>query len=204
MAAPLRKDLTIRPAVLSDAPAISSLKIQTFRETFVDPPEKGGFGVPYPAKDLEEFEKDCYDVAVIEQELKGGKDGKTKLWVVLGDDEKELVGYLKIATVKLPHPDVSEGSDEGEICQLYLKRGYQDRGLGSKLMQIAISSIEATYGAEKQIWVGVWSENYKAQRFYNRYGFTKAGEYRFVVGSSGWSDHEFIFRRPAGWKKETV
>ena len=47
----------------------------------------------------------------------------------------------------------------------------------------------------RTLWVGVWSENLGAQRFYARYGFALAGEYAFPVGRV--RDREFIFRRPA-------
>jgi diamine N-acetyltransferase len=47
----------------------------------------------------------------------------------------------------------------------------------------------------RDIWIGVWSENYRAQRFYERHGFLKVGEYGFPVG--GTLDHEFILRRRA-------
>jgi len=43
------------------------------------------------------------------------------------------------------------------------------------------------------IWLGVWSGNSKALKFYSSYQFEKAGEYKFPVGS--WSDDEFILRR---------
>ena len=34
----------------------------------------------------------------------------------------------------------------------------------------------------RTLWIGVWSENLGAQRFYARYGFEKVGEYEFSVG----------------------
>jgi len=40
----------------------------------------------------------------------------------------------------------------------------------------------------------VWSENFGAQRFYARYGFSKVGTYEFPVGQV--RDLEFILRRP--------
>jgi diamine N-acetyltransferase len=43
------------------------------------------------------------------------------------------------------------------------------------------------------LYVGVWSKNLGAQRFYRRYGFNKVGEYGFPVGKT--VDHEFILRR---------
>ena len=43
------------------------------------------------------------------------------------------------------------------------------------------------------LWIGVWSGNAKAQKLYGAYGFEKAGEYKYPVGS--WYDDEFILRR---------
>jgi ribosomal protein S18 acetylase RimI-like enzyme len=43
------------------------------------------------------------------------------------------------------------------------------------------------------LWIGVWSENLGAQRFYARRGFQKVGEYGFHVGRT--IDREFILRR---------
>ncbi len=45
----------------------------------------------------------------------------------------------------------------------------------------------------RDVWIGVWSENHGALRFYGRHGFEKAGEYGFRVGTT--VDREFILRR---------
>jgi ribosomal protein S18 acetylase RimI-like enzyme len=47
----------------------------------------------------------------------------------------------------------------------------------------------------RDLWIGVWSENVGAQRFYGRHGFVRVGDYGFQVGSV--TDHEFILRRAA-------
>ena len=47
----------------------------------------------------------------------------------------------------------------------------------------------------RTLWVGVWSENFGAQRFYARHGFERVGTYAFPVGRV--RDLEFILRRPA-------
>jgi ribosomal protein S18 acetylase RimI-like enzyme len=39
----------------------------------------------------------------------------------------------------------------------------------------------------------VWSENTRALRFYAEYGFTKLGQYQFMVGDH--ADQEWIMRR---------
>ncbi len=62
---------------------------------------------------------------------------------------------------------------------------------GAKLMQTAMDWL--LRDGPRTLWVGVWSENFGAQRFYARYGFERVGEYLFPVGQT--NDHEFIFRR---------
>ena len=45
----------------------------------------------------------------------------------------------------------------------------------------------------RTVWIGVWSANHGARRFYERRGFHKVGAYGFAVGNT--IDHEFILRR---------
>ena len=63
--------------------------------------------------------------------------------------------------------------------------------LGTQLMQAGLDWL-ASQG-RSPLYIGVWSENYGAQRFYGRYGFSKVGEYGFPVGST--DDQEFILNR---------
>ena len=89
----------------------------------------------------------------------------------------------------LPHAAVAP--DDGELKRLYLSPTAQGRGLGGRLFAAA----EAWLLREgpRTLWIGVWSENLGAQRFYRRRGFVKVGEYGFAVGET--VDREFIFRR---------
>lgn len=52
----------------------------------------------------------------------------------------------------------------------------------------ALQWLEAQGGTP--LYVGVWSQNLGAQRFYRRYGFHQVGEYGFRVGET--VDREFI------------
>ena len=45
----------------------------------------------------------------------------------------------------------------------------------------------------RRIWIGVYSENHGAQRFYQRRGWRKVGEYHFPVGTV--RDLEWILRK---------
>ena len=44
-----------------------------------------------------------------------------------------------------------------------------------------------------ELYLGVYAENHAAQRFYQRHGFQKVGDYLFPVGRH--RDLEFIYKR---------
>jgi GNAT superfamily N-acetyltransferase len=100
-----------------------------------------------------------------------------------------VVGYALAGPCDLPHPEVAPG--DGELKRLYLLRAAQNHGLGGRLFEAALGWLLAE--GPRTVWIGVWSENYGAQRFYARRRFERIGEYGFPVGDS--LDKEFILRR---------
>ena len=69
--------------------------------------------------------------------------------------------------------------------------GRHNLRLGSHLMDVGLEWLEAQ--GRSPLYVGVWSQNLGAQRFYRRYAVEKVGEYGFPVGRT--VDLEFILRR---------
>lgn len=63
--------------------------------------------------------------------------------------------------------------------------------VGTRLMDTGLEWL-ASQG-RSPLYIGVWSENYGAQRFYARNGFSQVGEGGFPVGST--ADREFILKR---------
>ena len=105
--------------------------------------------------------------------------------------ERSPIGYVTACPAHLPHPDVAPG--DGEIQRLYILRGYQGGGRGTLLLRTGLEWLERE--GPRTLWIGVWSENYGAQRFYARHGFEIVGEYSFMVGDH--ADREFITCRPS-------
>ncbi|MET0364441.1 MAG: GNAT family N-acetyltransferase [Sphingobium sp.] len=170
----------IRLATPEDAAMLAVLKRTTFRETFVE-----GFAIPYPPADMARFEEATYGLAQVAAEL---ADPAHATWVVEGEGGT-LVAYAHAGPCKLPHDDVREG--ELELYQLYMQRDLKGAGLGRALMERALGWMEGR--APGRHWLGVWSGNDRAQRFYARFGFEQVGTYDFAVGDH--RDHEFIWRR---------
>ena len=165
----------IRRAGSADAGTIARLGARTFIDTF---------GHLYGAEDLAAFLADAHGVDRAREDL---ADPLKALWLVEADGE--AVGYALAGPCDLPHSEVTPAS--GELKRIYFLQGWQGTGLGGRLFAATMDWLQAE--GRRDVWIGVWSENFGAQRFYARHGFEKVGEYGFLVGAT--VDHEFILRR---------
>jgi ribosomal protein S18 acetylase RimI-like enzyme len=168
-------DVTLRRAGPADAEALSRNSRITFSQTF---------GHLYPPEDLSAFLDSHHSVDAARRDL---LDPASAVW--LAEADGAVVGHALAGPCKLPHPDVFP--DCGELKRLYLERAWQGGGAGGRLMDMALAWLEKD--GPRRLWIGVWSENFRAQALYQRFGFEKVGEYEFAVGKA--RDHEFILRR---------
>ncbi|MCR5874896.1 GNAT family N-acetyltransferase [Phenylobacterium sp. J426] len=170
-------DALIRRAGPEDAETLSALGAQTFSETF---------GHLYPPSDLATFLREAYGLPRTRADL---ADPAKAAWLV--EVGGRPVGYAQAGPCALPHDEVTDGC--GELKRIYFLKGWQGGGLGKRLFSETMAWLLAD--GPRNVWIGVWSENYGAQRFYARQGFQKVGEYGFHVGRT--VDAEFILRRNA-------
>lgn len=168
-------ETTIRRAGVSDAKALATLSRATFSNAFAH---------LYAPADLKLFLKTSYSLARTRRNL---ADPAIGIWLLEADGQ--AVGYVQVGRCALPHPDVTPAC--GEIKRIYLLPQWQSGGGGARLLETALAWLERD--GPRPVWLGVYFENVKAQRFYGRYGFEKVGEYGFVVGAT--VDREFILRR---------
>jgi GNAT superfamily N-acetyltransferase len=167
--------LTIRRATPEDAGTLSRLSARTFTATF---------GHLYPPEDLAAFIAEAY-AEDRQRVILSHPD--YAVWLL--EDGGEAVGHAAAGPCGLPHPDVAPG--DGELKRLYLLAPYQSGGWGGKLFDAAMEWLQRN--GPCSLWIGVWSENHGARRFYARRGFEPVGEYLFPVGRV--RDREFILRR---------
>lgn len=176
---------TIRRATPADAERVVDITRRNFTETF---------GHLYPSEDLAYFLDNSYSLDAHRALL---ADEAYAIWLLEREAcpehgrRGEAVGHAVAGPAGLPHADVAEG--DGELKRLYILQAAHNGGWGGKLFQTVLDWLERD--GPRTLWIGVWSENLGAQRFYGRYGFEKVGEYLFPVGNT--HDHEFIMRRKA-------
>lgn len=167
--------VTLRRATLDDADAVSSLGARTFSETFAH---------LYPTEDLETFLAYAYGLERTGRDL-SNPDMAT--WLL--EDDGEAIGYATAGPCGLPHPDARP--EHGELHRVYVLKDFQGGGRGSWLLNTALEWLERD--GPRPLWIGVWSQNFGAQKLYANKGFEKVGEYFFPVGET--KDLEFILRR---------
>ena len=165
----------IRRATSADAERVVDITRRNFTETF---------GHLYPPEDLAYFLDNSYSLDVHRALF---ADDQYAIWLLERDGT--AIGHAVAGPCGLPHADVKEG--DGELKRLYILEEAHNGGWGGQLFQAVLDWL--LRDGPRTLWIGVWSENSGAQRFYARHGFEKVGEYEFPVGKT--RDHEFIMRR---------
>ena len=148
--------------------------------------------VSFSAKFAHLYPPDVHTAFVLAQYNEGATaallaDPAIETWLAL--DGTGLRAYAMLCRPPgLPHPDAGVGL---ELKRLYTAPDATGQGLGTRLMTEIV--LPAATAASADTWLGVYSENHEAQRFYARFGFVRVGEYEFPVGPV--RDLEFILRR---------
>ncbi|QDH33004.1 GNAT family N-acetyltransferase [Porphyrobacter sp. YT40] len=163
-----------RPATLADAPALAKLGEATF---------VAAFGHLYTPHDLAAFLAEVHSPGPVAQEIAG-----KECTHCLVEDQGKLVAYCK-----LRHPShytsYCDARDPIELGQLYCLPTHTGHGIGAKLMDWTLE--QARSGGHDAVLLSVYSENFGAQRFYQRYGFAKIADITFRVGEQ--LDAEYLY-----------
>ena len=162
-----------RDATAADLPAID----RVFRQSFCDT-----FAHLYAAEDLDEF-LGKFTPAAWRSEY---DDPRYRFHVAEADGE--VVGYVKLGPLTLP---VEVEVPAIELRQLYILKAHHGAGIAHILMDWAMD--QARRLGAKEIYLTVYTDNHRARRFYDRYGFEAVGRYEFMVGSH--ADEDIIMRK---------
>lgn len=166
-------EFAYRDAVVADAASLARFAHDTWMATFG--------GLPYPADDLREYLAAAYGEEVQRAEL---ADPKVRYRLALRD--ANIIGYSMMGELKMPVEDQTGL----ELYRLYVDESVKGAGIAPSLMQDCVDWARAL-GA-KALYLGVWEDNHRAQRFYRRFGFEHYGEWQFMVGNH--ADRDLIFR----------
>ena len=168
--------MVLRPATLADVPALARLG----RDSFT-----AAFGHLYDPADLAAFLDTAHDETKVAREIAGADQLHC-----LADEDELLAGFAKLDLAS-PYAGYSEARRPIALSQLYTAPDSTGRGIGAALMDWVLA--EARTRNADAIQLSVWSENFGAQRFYQRYGFAKIADIDFWVGTH--RDDEFLYEK---------
>lgn len=161
-----------RIASADDADALAELGARTFTHTF---------GHLYQPDDLEMFLQN-HSPENWDKEL-----NDPAFEVRVAERDGALVGYVKLGPPHLPFEPRGEAA---ELRQLYVVEDMKGQGVADELICWVID--RARNKRADYLYLSVFTENHRARRFYEKYGFEPEGTYAFMVGTH--ADEDIVMR----------
>jgi RimJ/RimL family protein N-acetyltransferase len=107
---------------------------------------------------------------------------------VSGKGDEVMVAYILAGLCNLPLPEEEARQETGSCPPSTF-----GSGIAEQLMRNSITWLRSGKGRRnRNIYLGVYSENPRAIKFYEKHNFNLCGEYQFVVGKQ--LDREFIMK----------
>ena len=160
----LNKEIVLRECVPGDEEALALIGAATFLETFAGLLE----GPDILAHCRVQHGVAQYAVWLTDPEYK----------LCLAELKGAPVGFVVLSPPELP---LALTEDDIELKRIYLLHRFQGGGLGRRLLEWSV--IQARSLGRKRLLLGVKADNAAALAFYDRVGFVRIGERKFLVGS---------------------
>lgn len=157
--------INIRPCSITELDNLQAIGYETYDETF---------RTMNSQETIDSYLQEAFNKKKLLAEL----NNKNSLFYFLYA-ENELAGYLKINDAPA-QSDIND-TDSIEIERIYIKKTFQGKGLGKKLVHFTLQLAKEM--KKNYVWLGVWEKNIDAISFYKKMGFKKAGRHSFRMGN---------------------
>ncbi|MEM9077836.1 MAG: GNAT family N-acetyltransferase [Bacteroidota bacterium] len=164
-------ELELRKCILLDLETLLWISKKTFIATFEEDNNP---------EDFKKYVKSTFTRSKIKDQL---LNPASQFYFVLQDDE--LIGYLKLNEARAQTDIQDEISVELE--RIYVLKKHQGKQVGRWMLEQAIQ-LSRNHEGIHYIWLGVWENNTKAIRFYQKNGFRKFAEHSFFIGKDEQTD----------------
>jgi ribosomal protein S18 acetylase RimI-like enzyme len=163
-------NVIIRQASPFDLVALQAIGQKTFAETFA---------ANNSEENLASYLEEGFSEDKLGEEL---RNENSQFYFAL--QKEEVIGYLKVNWADAQ----SENQDPNalEIERIYVLQQYHGTQVGALLYEQALAIAQARKAP--YIWLGVWEENPRAIRFYQKQGFVEFGEHIFQLGDDAQRD----------------
>src|SRR5215204_520337 len=162
----LAGQIEIRRACRQDARLVSLLGAVTFYETYYEQDD------PH---NLASYIHESFGLTKICAEI---EVQATEFFIIFLDGH--AVGYAKLRTDSVVACVRNETAIE--LQRIYVVERVFGRGVGERLLKHCFETAKSK-GFET-LWLGVWEENRRAQKFYKKHGFRQVGTLKFPYGDT--------------------
>ena len=166
-------EIVYRDAADADAAALAEFARASWIATFGH--------LPYPPDDLHAYLTKSFGEAIQRAEI---ADRDVRYRLALRDGA--IVGYCMMGPLDMPVDD----ANGMELYRLYVDESVKGAGVADELMRDCVAWARSK--SARALYLSVWEENFRAQRFYRRHGFMHHGEWKFMVGKT--ADRDLIWR----------
>jgi ribosomal protein S18 acetylase RimI-like enzyme len=169
-------ELLLRPATVTDAGALASFGARAFAEHF---------GHSTAPADLAAYLAATYGESIQAREL---SSAAVRVFVAERTADGAVAGYAMLRDGEAPAVVARPGLIE--LARLYVSSDTIGRGLGARLLGLALD--DASARGYRAVWLSVWEENVRARAFYARHGFRDAGAHTFMIGADAQTDRVLV------------
>ena len=157
--------MIVRPALPTEAQAYTDFAREVFIATYAD---------SNPPALLAQHLERAFSVAQQQADLLD----PARTTLVLEADDASWAGFAVLRA----HPAPADvlGGNPVELERIYVGGAWHGRGAGHQLMAACIE--RAAANGHDVLWLGVWTENHRARRFYLKEGFIEVGMHQFDFG----------------------
>lgn len=162
--------IAVNRVTLNDIDQLQKIGRQTFSETF---------SAGNTEENMQKYLQDGFSIEKLEKEL---NNKNSEFYFALIDDN--VVGYLKLNTGQ----SQTEMQDRKalEIERIYVLQEFHGKKVGQVLYEKAMQV--ANEKKVNYVWLGVWEENPRAIRFYQKNGFVEFDRHIFRLGDDKQTD----------------
>ena len=168
-------EITVRKILPEDAPTLAEMSRKTFYDTFLD---------TCTADDMQLFLEEYFNLPQVEKELNNPED-----FYFFAEADGKTVGYIRFMEDYSGLPEAKQWKAL-ELKRLYILSDYHGKGIAQKLMDYYLAF--AQQHNYQLAFLGVWENNFRAQKFYEKYGFINSGyTHDFPIGNTPQTDKWF-------------
>lgn len=165
-------EVLVRQATINDAKVLTDLAYTTFWDAFAHHPKNA-------PDDLNHYMRQAFNLAQTTKEL-----ADEKSIFLIAEIDGKAAGYAKLVIDHTEPEIVAERPIE--LNRLYAHQEFLGKGVGQALIDACFE--HARSGKYDVMWLGVWEYNPRAQRFYEKNGFSVVGSHVFQLGEDAQTD----------------